>query len=104
MCAAMFNGCAEEAACGASVAPVMASGTPDCTEIDSVTLAKLETGTVLTIFHQKKSQRPERKTFKIRRDTRQIVWYRSAEKIEGEGECWSSDEWRCGACGNYGMR
>ncbi|KAM4028679.1 1-phosphatidylinositol 4,5-bisphosphate phosphodiesterase gamma-1-like [Anomaloglossus baeobatrachus] len=47
-------------------------------------LRQLETGTVLTLFYQKKSQRPERRTFQIRLDSRQVVWYRSPEKLEGE--------------------
>uniref|UniRef100_A0A3P9CMB2 1-phosphatidylinositol 4,5-bisphosphate phosphodiesterase gamma n=1 Tax=Maylandia zebra TaxID=106582 RepID=A0A3P9CMB2_9CICH len=47
-------------------------------------LHSLEMGTVMTIFYQKKSQRPERRTFQIRQDTRQIVWSRNPDKIEGE--------------------
>lgn len=90
MCAARFsgclNGCAEEAACGA-VSPAMASRMLDWTEVGPRILESLEMGTVMTIFHQKKSQRPERKTFQIREDTRQIVWGKSPDKMEGEGEC-----------------
>ncbi|XP_073433451.1 1-phosphatidylinositol 4,5-bisphosphate phosphodiesterase gamma-1-like [Dendrobates tinctorius] len=44
----------------------------------------LETGTVLTLFYQKKSQRPERRTFQLRLDTRQVIWFRTPEKVEGE--------------------
>jgi len=89
MCAARFsgclNGCAEEAACGAA-GPVMASRMLDWTEAGPRILHSLEMGTVMTIFYQKKSQRPERRTFQIRQDTRQIVWSRNPDKIEGEGE------------------
>uniref|UniRef100_A0A8C7HL23 1-phosphatidylinositol 4,5-bisphosphate phosphodiesterase gamma n=1 Tax=Oncorhynchus kisutch TaxID=8019 RepID=A0A8C7HL23_ONCKI len=46
--------------------------------------ASLEIGTVMTVFYQKKSQRPERRTFQIRQDTRQIAWSRNPDKIEGE--------------------
>ncbi|XP_055489397.1 1-phosphatidylinositol 4,5-bisphosphate phosphodiesterase gamma-1-like [Leucoraja erinacea] len=44
----------------------------------------LELGSVMTLFHQKKSQRPERKTFQVRLETRQITWSRTCEKTEGE--------------------
>uniref|UniRef100_A0A3B3ZQB9 1-phosphatidylinositol 4,5-bisphosphate phosphodiesterase gamma n=1 Tax=Periophthalmus magnuspinnatus TaxID=409849 RepID=A0A3B3ZQB9_9GOBI len=47
-------------------------------------LHSLEMGTVMTLFYQKKSQRPERRTFQIKQDTRQIVWSRNPDKIEGE--------------------
>ncbi|MED6252468.1 hypothetical protein ILYODFUR_021637 [Ilyodon furcidens] len=87
MCAARFsgclNGCTEEAACGA-VAPVIASRMLDWNEVGPRILNSLEIGTVMTIFYQKKSQRPERRTFQIRQDTRQMVWSRSPDKMEGE--------------------
>ncbi|XP_051788777.1 1-phosphatidylinositol 4,5-bisphosphate phosphodiesterase gamma-1 [Erpetoichthys calabaricus] len=44
----------------------------------------LELGTVLTLFHSKKSQRPERRTFQVKLETRQIIWSRANDKIEGE--------------------
>ncbi|XP_013886557.1 1-phosphatidylinositol 4,5-bisphosphate phosphodiesterase gamma-1, partial [Austrofundulus limnaeus] len=44
----------------------------------------LELGTVLTMFYSKKSQRPERRTFQVKLETRTIVWTRSTEKIDGE--------------------
>lgn len=85
MCAAKFsgclNGCAEEA-----TSPVIASRMLDWTEAGPCILHSLELGTVMTLFYQKKSQRPERRTFQIRQDTRQIVWNRNPEKIEGESE------------------
>uniref|UniRef100_A0A665WSF7 1-phosphatidylinositol 4,5-bisphosphate phosphodiesterase gamma n=1 Tax=Echeneis naucrates TaxID=173247 RepID=A0A665WSF7_ECHNA len=56
----------------------------------------LEIGTVMTIFYQKKSQRPERRTFQIRQDTRQIVWSRSPDKIEGEIDIREIQELRLG--------
>ncbi|XP_049725932.1 1-phosphatidylinositol 4,5-bisphosphate phosphodiesterase gamma-1 isoform X1 [Elephas maximus indicus] len=43
----------------------------------------LEVGTVMTLFYSKKSQRPERKTFQVKLETRQITWSRGADKIEG---------------------
>uniref|UniRef100_A0A3B5QAB3 1-phosphatidylinositol 4,5-bisphosphate phosphodiesterase gamma n=1 Tax=Xiphophorus maculatus TaxID=8083 RepID=A0A3B5QAB3_XIPMA len=99
MCAARFsgclNGCAEEAACGA-VSPAMASRMLDWTEVGPRILESLEMGTVMTIFHQKKSQRPERKTFQIKEDTRQIVWGRSPDKMEGEVDIREIRELRLG--------
>lgn len=94
MCAARFsgclNGCAEEAVGGAGAsgpaAPVVASRMLDWTEAGPRILHSLEMGTVMTVFYQKKSQRPERRTFQIRQDTRQIVWSRNPDKIEGESE------------------
>ncbi|OXB60937.1 hypothetical protein ASZ78_001515 [Callipepla squamata] len=44
----------------------------------------LEMGTVLTLFYQKKSQRPERRTFQVKLETRQIIWSRTPEKVEGD--------------------
>ncbi|XP_028926855.1 1-phosphatidylinositol 4,5-bisphosphate phosphodiesterase gamma-1 isoform X2 [Ornithorhynchus anatinus] len=43
----------------------------------------LEVGTVMTLFYSKKSQRPERKTFQVKLETRQITWSRGSDKIEG---------------------
>ncbi|XP_035154512.1 1-phosphatidylinositol 4,5-bisphosphate phosphodiesterase gamma-1 [Callithrix jacchus] len=43
----------------------------------------LEVGTVMTLFYSKKSQRPERKTFQVKLETRQITWSRGVDKIEG---------------------
>ncbi|KAM8967646.1 1-phosphatidylinositol 4,5-bisphosphate phosphodiesterase gamma-1-like isoform 2-T2 [Pelodytes ibericus] len=48
------------------------------------TLRSLDTGTVLTLFYQKKSQRPERRTFQMKLDTRQVIWFRTPEKVEGD--------------------
>lgn len=47
----------------------------------------LEVGTVMTLFYSKKSQRPERKTFQVKLETRQITWSRGADKIEGSSKC-----------------
>ncbi|KAM8830701.1 1-phosphatidylinositol 4,5-bisphosphate phosphodiesterase gamma-1 [Synchiropus picturatus] len=44
----------------------------------------LEVGTVLTLFYSKKSQRPERRTFQVKLETRTIIWTRGTDKIEGE--------------------
>ncbi|XP_035502529.2 1-phosphatidylinositol 4,5-bisphosphate phosphodiesterase gamma-1-like isoform X2 [Scophthalmus maximus] len=91
MCAARFNGCAEEAASagasspsGAATGPVVASRMMDWTEAGPRILRSLETGTVMTVFYGKKSQRPERRTFQIRQGTRQIVWSRNPDKVEGD--------------------
>uniref|UniRef100_A0A8D0GG57 1-phosphatidylinositol 4,5-bisphosphate phosphodiesterase gamma n=1 Tax=Sphenodon punctatus TaxID=8508 RepID=A0A8D0GG57_SPHPU len=37
----------------------------------------------MTLFYSKKSQRPERKTFQVKLETRQITWSRGSDKIEG---------------------
>ncbi|XP_072904691.1 1-phosphatidylinositol 4,5-bisphosphate phosphodiesterase gamma-1-like isoform X1 [Hemitrygon akajei] len=52
-------------------------------EVSRIT-RNLEMGTVMTIYYQKKSQRPERKTFQVKLETRQITWCRTCEKTEGE--------------------
>uniref|UniRef100_A0A3B4H5A8 1-phosphatidylinositol 4,5-bisphosphate phosphodiesterase gamma n=1 Tax=Pundamilia nyererei TaxID=303518 RepID=A0A3B4H5A8_9CICH len=69
---------------GAVLPNVFLSGMLDWSEAGARILHSLEMGTVMTIFYQKKSQRPERRTFQIRQDTRQIVWSRNPDKIEGE--------------------
>lgn len=88
MCAARssgcFNGSAEEAAGPAG--PVTASGMPDWTEASPRIFHSLEMGTAMTVFYQKKSQRPERRTFQIKPDTRLIVWSRNPDKTGGESE------------------
>ncbi|XP_056132461.1 1-phosphatidylinositol 4,5-bisphosphate phosphodiesterase gamma-1-like isoform X2 [Lampris incognitus] len=89
MCAARFsgslNGCAEEATNGTGAAGLATvSRVLDWTETGPRILHSLEIGTVMTIFYQKKSQRPERRTFQIRQDMRQIVWSRNPDKLEGE--------------------
>ncbi|KPP72065.1 hypothetical protein Z043_108965 [Scleropages formosus] len=43
----------------------------------------LEVGTVLTLFYSKKSQRPERRTFQVKLETRQVIWTRGTDKVEG---------------------
>jgi phosphatidylinositol phospholipase C gamma-1 len=49
-------------------------------------ISLLERGTVVTKFYPRK--RPERRTMMIRRETRQIIWSRSASTkiFEGSGE------------------
>lgn len=88
MCAARFNGCAEEAAGSAAGAagPVTASRMLDWAEAGPRLLHSLETGTVITVFYQKKSQRPERRNFQIKPDMRVLVWSRNPDKVEGESE------------------
>lgn len=46
----------------------------------------LESGSVLTLFYQKKSQRPERRTFQVKMDTREVIWFRTPEKVEGDSK------------------
>uniref|UniRef100_A0A672PC28 Phosphoinositide phospholipase C n=1 Tax=Sinocyclocheilus grahami TaxID=75366 RepID=A0A672PC28_SINGR len=53
------------------------------TEVNSL-YRDLELGTVLTLFYSKKSQRPERRTFQVKLETRQIIWTRGTDKVEGE--------------------
>ncbi|XP_037553736.1 1-phosphatidylinositol 4,5-bisphosphate phosphodiesterase gamma-1 [Nematolebias whitei] len=94
MCAARFgctNGCSEEAP-----GPVPASRTLDWAEAGPRVLHSLEIGTVMTLFYQKKSQRPERRTVQVRQDTRQIVWSRNPEKPEGEVDIQEIRELRLG--------
>lgn len=99
MCAARFsgslNGFAEEASGGGGVGgggaggaacPVTASRMAECGEAVLRFLHSMEIGTVMTVFYHKKSLRPERRTFQILQDTRQIVWSRNPDKVEGEGE------------------
>ena len=53
-------------------------------------LLQLRQGSSMALFHQKKSQRPERKTFVLLAETRQLVWWsRGPEKLEGLGEATS---------------
>lgn len=60
----------------------------------------LEMGTVLTLFYQKKSQRPERRTFQVKLETRQIIWSRTPEKVEGDSE-YRGDREDLGGTGEY---
>lgn len=55
------------------------------TEINNL-YRDLELGTVLTLFYSKKSQRPERRTFQVKLETRTIIWTRGTDKIEGESK------------------
>lgn len=63
----------------------------------------LEVGTVMTLFYSKKSQRPERKTFQVKLETRQVTWSRGSEKIEGAGECRGGGGGGTGAAGEPGQ-
>lgn len=56
----------------------------------------LELGTVLTLFYSKKSQRPERRTFQVKLETRTIIWTRGTDKIEGEIDIREIKEIRAG--------
>ncbi|KAJ8364786.1 hypothetical protein SKAU_G00136170 [Synaphobranchus kaupii] len=98
MCAARFggsvNGFVDEASNGTG--PATASRMLDWDEAGSRILHSLGIGTVMTVFYQKKSQRPERRTFQIKQDTRQIVWSRNPDKIEGEIDIGEIKELRLG--------
>uniref|UniRef100_A0AAY5KUY4 1-phosphatidylinositol 4,5-bisphosphate phosphodiesterase gamma n=1 Tax=Esox lucius TaxID=8010 RepID=A0AAY5KUY4_ESOLU len=111
MCAARFssssvNGCGgvgdrdETATNGPGnspgAGPATASRMLDWSESGPRILHSLEIGTVMTVFYQKKSQRPERRTFQIRQDTRQIVWSRNPDKMEGEIDMREIKELRLG--------
>ncbi|XP_048879389.1 1-phosphatidylinositol 4,5-bisphosphate phosphodiesterase gamma-1-like [Brienomyrus brachyistius] len=65
------------------------------TEINNM-LRDLEVGTVLTLLSPKKSQRPERRTFQVKLETRQVIWSRGTDKIEGEIDIWAIKEIRPG--------
>uniref|UniRef100_A0A8C3ADK7 1-phosphatidylinositol 4,5-bisphosphate phosphodiesterase gamma n=1 Tax=Cyclopterus lumpus TaxID=8103 RepID=A0A8C3ADK7_CYCLU len=84
-----------EAAAGPA-GPVPASRMLDWTEAGPRILHSLEMGTVMTVFYQKKSQRPERRTFQIKQDMRQIVWSRNPDKVEGEVDIREIRELRLG--------
>ncbi|XP_029683948.1 1-phosphatidylinositol 4,5-bisphosphate phosphodiesterase gamma-1-like [Takifugu rubripes] len=89
------NGCAEEAA---AAGPITASRVPGWAQASPHTLHSLEMGTVMTVFYQKKSQRPERRTFQIKPDTRLLVWSRNPDKSEGEIDIQEIRELRLGKC------
>ncbi|XP_019740106.1 1-phosphatidylinositol 4,5-bisphosphate phosphodiesterase gamma-1-like isoform X2 [Hippocampus comes] len=97
MCAARsdgrLNGSAEEAT---GPPPAASRVMMDWAEAGPRILHSLQMGTVMTIFYQKKSQRPERRTVQIKQDTRQIVWRRSSDKIEGEVDIREIRELRLG--------
>uniref|UniRef100_A0A672U602 Phosphoinositide phospholipase C n=1 Tax=Strigops habroptila TaxID=2489341 RepID=A0A672U602_STRHB len=62
--------------------PGSGAGAPS--EAEAAQLCRsLEVGTVMTLFYSKKSQRPERKTFQVKLETRQVTWSRGSDKIEG---------------------
>ncbi|XP_034978886.1 1-phosphatidylinositol 4,5-bisphosphate phosphodiesterase gamma-1 isoform X1 [Zootoca vivipara] len=66
------------------MASVFTNGPCNPSEAEVVHLSRsLEVGTVMTLFYSKKSQRPERKTFQVKLETRQIIWSRGSDKIEG---------------------
>ncbi|XP_059836799.1 1-phosphatidylinositol 4,5-bisphosphate phosphodiesterase gamma-1 isoform X1 [Hypanus sabinus] len=56
----------------------------------------LEVGTVITLYFSKKSQRPERRTLQVKLETRQIIWSRGPEKVEGEIDIREIKEIRAG--------
>ncbi|XP_041103270.1 1-phosphatidylinositol 4,5-bisphosphate phosphodiesterase gamma-1-like [Polyodon spathula] len=76
-----LNGCLEDTANG--TIPISTLQMLDWGESSSRVLRSLNMGTVMTLFYQKKSQRPERRTFQVKQETRQIIWSRN-DKIEGE--------------------
>lgn len=56
----------------------------------------LEMGTVITLYYSKKSQRPERRTLQVKLETRQVIWSRGPEKVEGEIDIREIKEIRAG--------
>ncbi|XP_042187658.1 1-phosphatidylinositol 4,5-bisphosphate phosphodiesterase gamma-1-like [Callorhinchus milii] len=50
----------------------------------SRTLRHMELGTLMAVYYQKKSQRPDRKTIQVKLQTRQVIWFKTSDKIEGE--------------------
>ncbi|KAK6492124.1 1-phosphatidylinositol 4,5-bisphosphate phosphodiesterase gamma-1-like isoform X1 [Huso huso] len=76
------NGCLEDTANG--TVPSSTLRMLDWGESGARVLRSLDMGTVMTLFYQKKSQRPERRTFQVKQETRQIIWSRNRDKIEGE--------------------
>ncbi|KAK1173901.1 1-phosphatidylinositol 4,5-bisphosphate phosphodiesterase gamma-1-like isoform X1 [Acipenser oxyrinchus oxyrinchus] len=76
------NGCLEDTANG--TVPSSTLRMLDWGESSARVLRSLDMGTVMTLFYQKKSQRPERRTFQVKQETRQIIWSRNRDKIEGE--------------------
>lgn len=90
MCAARFagslNGFGHEAPGGGGGGGPVTSRVADCGEAVLRFLESMEMGTVMTVFYHKKSLRPERRTFQILQDTRQIVWSRTPDKVEGESK------------------
>ncbi|XP_058879020.1 1-phosphatidylinositol 4,5-bisphosphate phosphodiesterase gamma-1-like isoform X2 [Acipenser ruthenus] len=76
------NGCLEDTANG--TVPSSTLRMLDWGESGARVLRSLDMGTVMTLFYQKKSQRPEKRTFQVKQETRQIIWSRNRDKIEGE--------------------
>lgn len=72
----------------------------DDTEMNNL-YRDLELGTVLTLFYSKKSQKPERRTFQVKLETRTIIWTRGTDKIEGESEYMHVHTLVCGCQGGY---
>ncbi|KAF7465758.1 Hypothetical predicted protein [Marmota monax] len=81
-CAAAFPRIGVMAGAASPCANGCGPGAPSDAEVLHL-CRSLEVGTVMTLFYSKKSQRPERKTFQVKLETRQITWSRGADKIEG---------------------
>uniref|UniRef100_A0A8C3CXQ6 Uncharacterized protein n=1 Tax=Cairina moschata TaxID=8855 RepID=A0A8C3CXQ6_CAIMO len=72
---------------GSAPTPCRCLGPGAPSEAEAAHLCRsLEVGTVMTLFYSKKSQRPERKTFQVKLETRQVTWSRGSEKTEGAGQ------------------
>ncbi|XP_068119982.1 1-phosphatidylinositol 4,5-bisphosphate phosphodiesterase gamma-1 isoform X1 [Hyperolius riggenbachi] len=59
------------------------NGFAPCGQNETELCRSLEVGTVMTLYYSKKSQKPERRTFQVKLETRQVIWSRGADKVEG---------------------
>nr|DBA27744.1 TPA: hypothetical protein GDO54_008209 [Pyxicephalus adspersus] len=59
------------------------NGFAPCGQSEAELCRSLEVGTVMTLYYSKKSQKPERRTFQVKLETRQVIWSRGADKVEG---------------------
>lgn len=62
---------------------ILLNGFAPCGQSEAELCRSLEVGTVMTLYYSKKSQKPERRTFQVKLETRQLIWSRGADKVEG---------------------
>lgn len=67
-------------------AGALMNGFAPCGQSEAELCRSLEVGTVMTLYYSKKSQKPERRTFQVKLETRQVIWSRGADKVEGAGK------------------
>lgn len=65
---------------------LLLNGFAPCGQSEAELCRSLEVGTVMTLYYSKKSQKPERRTFQVKLETRQLIWSRGADKVEGAGK------------------